>query len=58
MGSASKLESISVADYLAGEELARVKHEYMDGRVFAMDEGKNIHNANCIESFGEPLSPA
>ncbi len=29
-------ESISVEDYLSGERVAQVRHEYVDGRVFAM----------------------
>lgn len=28
--------SLSVADYLAGEREADVRHEYVDGRVYAL----------------------
>ncbi len=52
MSNAPQLESISVADYLAGEELARIKHEYVDGRVFAMAGGKNVHNRIASRVLG------
>ena len=31
-----KLRSVSVADYLAGEAVARRKHEYVDGQIYVM----------------------
>lgn len=36
---------LSVADYLAGEALAAVKHEYLGGEVHAMAGASNRHNA-------------
>lgn len=41
---AEKLNSISVGDYLAGEPGSEVKHEYVDGQVFAMAGAKANHN--------------
>ena len=35
---------ISIADYLAGEELSDVKHEYLGGAVHAMAAATNQHN--------------
>lgn len=36
---------VSVADYLAGEESAETKHEYLGGVVHAMAGGNNRHSA-------------
>ncbi len=52
MSTASKLESVSVADYLAGEQSARTKHEYLDGRIFAMAGGSNVHNRIASRVLG------
>lgn len=35
---------ISEADYLAGEKLADVRHEYVNGRVYAMAGTSRRHN--------------
>lgn len=35
---------ISIADYLDGEEVSAVKHEYLGGSVHAMAGGTNRHN--------------
>lgn len=35
---------ISIADYLAGEEISGVKHEYLGGTVHAMAGASNQHN--------------
>ena len=45
MTAAKPIELISVEDYLAGELLAKRKHEYSAGRVYAMTGGRNAHNA-------------
>jgi Uma2 family endonuclease len=37
-----------VEDYLAGEESADVKHEYVGGVVYAMAGGSLDHNAICL----------
>lgn len=41
---AEKLDFISVEDYLAGEETSEIRHEYVDGRVYAMAGAKINHN--------------
>ncbi len=49
---------ISVAEYLAGEELSGVKHEYLGGEVHAMAGASNRHNAiatNSLLSLGAGL---
>jgi Uma2 family endonuclease len=44
MQTALKREYISVEDYLSGEEIASIKHEYVGGAVFAMAWTTTEHN--------------
>ena len=44
MNTALKLKSISVVDYLRGEQNASRKHEYVEGNIYAMVGAKNSHN--------------
>lgn len=44
MGQPQPIQQISIDDYLRGEETARVKHEYLDGRVYAMAGASERHN--------------
>jgi Uma2 family endonuclease len=44
MTAGQKLNLISVEDYLAGELVSRVKHDYLDGVVYAMAGARNAHN--------------
>ncbi len=44
MSTAKKLNLVSVEDYLAGELIAPVKHEYLGGVVYAMAGAGNAHN--------------
>ncbi|MDP3850985.1 MAG: Uma2 family endonuclease [Luteolibacter sp.] len=65
MTALKQLDSISVADYLAGEEAGDVKHEYLGGTVHAMAGASNRHNtiAGNIFAFlhaalrGKPCRP-
>ena len=41
---------ITLADYLAGEEVSGVKHEYLGGTVHAMGGATNQHNTIAINS--------
>lgn len=58
-------DSISVADYLAGEEVGQTKHEYLGGTVHAMAGASNRHNdiaGNCFAFLhaklrGKPCRP-
>ncbi len=45
MSAVEKAKPISVEDYLAGELISSVKHEYVDGYVYAMSGGTNAHSA-------------
>jgi Uma2 family endonuclease len=44
MSAVKKLQLVSVADYLAGELVSPVKHEYVGGVVYAMAGARNVHN--------------
>jgi Uma2 family endonuclease len=44
MTAALKRDLISVEDYLAGELVSTVKHEYLGGVVYAMAGARNLHN--------------
>lgn len=39
-----KISKLSVDEYLAAEEIASVRHEYVNGRIFAMTGGTKQHN--------------
>lgn len=45
MTAAKQFQPISVDDYLAGELVSDIKHEYSAGYVYAMAGAKNLHNA-------------
>ncbi len=44
MGLPAKFTRISVAEYLAGEQVSEVRHEYLDGEIFAMAGESRRHN--------------
>lgn len=52
MSSALKLQHISVEDYLAGELVSPVKHEYLGGVVYAMAGARNLHNLIASNVLG------
>ena len=45
MGLPKKQTWISAEEYLSGEPLSEIRHEYIDGEVFAMAGGTPNHNA-------------
>ena len=58
MSTARKLDHISVEDYLAGELVSQVKHEYLGGVVYAMAGARNVHNliaSNVLVALGSRL---
>jgi Uma2 family endonuclease len=58
MSAAKKLNLISVEDYLAGELVSPIKHEYLGGVVYAMAGGRNLHNViatNTTVAIGSRL---
>ena len=55
MTAAQKLNLVSEEDYLAGELISPIKHEYVDGFVYAMAGARNVHNiiaVNTLVSLG------
>ena len=44
MTAAKQFEPVLIEDYLAGELISEVKHEYSGGYVYAMAGAKNVHN--------------
>lgn len=65
MSTAEKLRLLSVDDYLAGELVSPVKHEYVAGVVYAMTGARNVHNTISGNAFaalharlrGKPCRP-
>ncbi len=58
MTAAEKLNLISVEDYLAGELVSPIKHEYLAGVVYAMAGATNVHNliaTNTTVALGSRL---
>lgn len=58
MTAAKLIELISVEDYLAGELVSDVRHEYSGGYVYAMAGAKNVHNriaTNWVLAVGRRL---
>ena len=47
MGALPQLEYLSVEEYRDGEEISLVKHEWLDGEVFAMAGGTYNHSTLC-----------
>lgn len=58
MGTASRWELVSEADYVDAERSASVKHEYVEGIVYAMAGGSVAHNliaSNVLVALGSAL---
>jgi Uma2 family endonuclease len=52
MTPAKKLNLLGVADYLAGELISPIKHEYLDGVVYARADARNTHNIIATNIVG------
>lgn len=53
MSAVKQRQPISVEDYLAGELVSPVKHEYIDGYVYAMAGAHNVHNDIAVNIVSE-----
>jgi Uma2 family endonuclease len=52
MSTAKQLNLVSVEDYLAGELVSPIKHEYLGGVVYAMAGARNAHNLIATNALG------
>ena len=52
MTAVKKLTLVSIEDYLAGELVSPVKHEYLGGVVYAMAGARNLHNRIASNVLG------
>src|SRR5262245_36689830 len=52
MSAAPKRSLLSVDDYIAGELVSPVKHEYIGGVVYAMAGARNVHNLIASNALG------
>ena len=53
-----KIDSVTIQDYLEGELHSEIKHEYIDGQVYAMAGASTNHNrivANLSRELGSHL---
>ena len=53
-----KIDSVTIKDYLEGELHSKIKHEYIDGQVYAMAGASTNHNrivANLSRELGNHL---
>lgn len=57
MGEADLRRWISPDEYLAGEKDAEIRHEYVNGHVFAMSDAGRTHN-RIVRRLVEALGPA
>lgn len=51
-------ELVSVEDYLAAEKLAKEKHEYVHGKLYAMAGASQVHNRiaiNLVTNLSNPV---
>jgi Uma2 family endonuclease len=48
MGIPETKDFISVDEYIRGEQVSEVRHEYIGGQVYAMSGGSEAHNSLCI----------
>jgi Uma2 family endonuclease len=53
MNTALEVEFLTVEDYLSGEEDSQIRHEYIDGRVYAMAGTSDEHNTIAGNFFAE-----
>jgi Uma2 family endonuclease len=52
MSTAKKLNLVSIEEYLSGELVSPVKHEYLGGVLYAMAGARNVHNVIGVNING------
>ena len=55
MGIPETANFISVDEYIEGEQLSEIRHEYIGGRAYAMSGGGGAHNAISLIGFALAL---
>ncbi len=53
MATARQVTFISEEDYLEGEKIAELKHEYVDGHIYAMAGAHSNHNSLALNISSE-----
>lgn len=48
MGISDTQKHITVEEYIQGEQMSEVRHEYIGGQVYGMSGGSEAHNAICL----------
>lgn len=48
MGFSEQHDFISVDEYIEGEQLSELRHEYIGGQVYPMSGGSEAHNMSCL----------
>ncbi len=46
------MQLVSIGDYLEGEMVSKVKHEYLGGTIYAMAGARNVHNEIAGTFYG------
>jgi Uma2 family endonuclease len=52
MSTAKKLNLVSIEEYLSGELVSPIKHEYLGGVLYAMAGARNVHNVIAVNING------
>jgi Uma2 family endonuclease len=52
MSTATKLNLVPVEEYLAGELVSPIKHEYLGGVLYAIAGARNVHNVIAVNING------
>ena len=50
MSSSAKILPVTAAEYLEGERSSEVRHEFVDGRIYAMAGASLKHNEICFDT--------
>ena len=50
MSSSAKKLPVTAAEYLEGERLSEIRHEFVDGRIYAMSGASLRHNEICLDT--------
>ena len=54
---AASIPHISIEEYLAGEQISEIRHEYIDGQVYAMGGASDRHGL-IVNALAFALTPA